>query len=176
MTSPATLAPEKPEVRTLPALDSVAVCAGAAAAVDALFSDDMTLVERLQKAHQVQEDLDQRVRKVRAERDAAAWTLHTGYRCRKGASIADALGVGRTRWKSIRDRIKALPVEPAPVADAPNALPRLAARAAVLQAQLDRALEIRKDAAKRLNLPRAEIGRLLDLDPSRVSHLLSKKK
>lgn len=175
MTSPATLAPEKPEVRTLPALDTAAVCKGAADAVDALFSPDMTLEERLVKAHRVQEELDKRVRKVRAERDAAAWTLYTEYRCRKGASIADALGVGRTRWKSIRDRIKDA-VAPDPVPDAPTALPRLAARTAVLQAQLDRALAIRKAAADELDLPRAEIGRMLGLDASRVSHLLAPKK
>lgn len=176
MTSTAELAPDRPEVRTLPALDAVAVCKGATDDVDALFPAGMTAEERLLKAHDVAQDLEKRVQRAIAKRDAAAWTLETRYHCRRGTSIADALGVGRTRWKTIRDRIKAMDVEPDPIPNAPEALPRLAAKAARLQVQRDRALEIRKAAAAELDLPRAEIGRMLGLDASRVSHLLAPKK
>jgi ubiquitin len=176
MTTATAETPARPEVRELAALDIDAARRGADEWVAHRIGTAQTAEDRLKQANDLVADLARAAVKARQKRDAAAWTLETEYHCRRGASIADALGVGRTRWKSIRDRFKAADVKPDLVPHAPERLPVLAYRVAQLEAQEKAALKVRQRAASELaaaGVSKAAIARMIDRDPARVSHLIA---
>lgn len=105
-------------------------------------------------------------------RDRAAWTIVNSYHVRRGAKIPEALGVNRTAWKKIRDRLTSRSVEAVP--DAVERLPALAAAAAVWRARLEAATNVRDEAVRKLialDWANHDIARLIERDPSRVSTL-----
>lgn len=98
-----------PEVKNLPPLDTAQVEADAAAWVDErltrasadgaamVAADAASLVLREERAAE----------KARHERDHTACGLLAHYTVRRGADVAGALGVQRSRWNTIRDRAAA---------------------------------------------------------------------
>lgn len=169
--------PALPEVKTLPALDrAVAAAAATDLVAETLAPAGADLTERAKLAAAALEVVHQQLTKVRAKRDAAAWTVETCYHARRAASISRALGVGRTRWKAIRDRLALQP--PRPVHDAPRVLPKLAAQTVLLEAQ-ERLLIAARDTSLRAlkeqtGMTNAAASRLIGRDPARVSHLMKR--
>lgn len=163
----------KPEVRELPALDSQAASADADTWVTTQLADaPLEPVEWARATNKLVERLSADYAAAMADRNAAAWTLHTHYRVRRGASIPAALGVGRARWQTIRE--EQARINPAAVADAPAVLPALATRAAQIHARLHAAVEIRRQAIAALSdagMSGAEIGRQLGRNAGRISHI-----
>lgn len=177
MTTTAEKAPGLPEVKSLPFLDVAAASAPAAAHVAAILKpagDD--LAERARLAAGAIDRQEKELAEVRARRDAAAWTIENHYHARRAASMSRALGVGRTRWKAIKDRLALNP--PAPVPDAPEVLPELAAKTVLLQATVNLLHEHRDEAARALKaatgMTNADVARLIGRDPARVSHLMKR--
>jgi len=177
MTTTAEKAPARPEVKSLPFLDVPATEAQAeqlvAEFLAGTFSD---LTMRVTSIAAELDRLEKRLVAVRTRRDAAAYTIETCYHARRAASLSRALGVGRTRWKAIKDKLAANP--PKPVKDAPKVLPKLAAETVLLQAQVrllheerDRTLHALKETT---GISNAEASRLIGRDPARVSHLMKR--
>lgn len=203
MSTPLTEAAE--DVRTLPRLDETSISEAAQAWVASRMSECADAEDRAKTAAQLVIKEDKATEKVRAERDAAACTLSAYYRVRRGADIPGALGVNRTRWKNIRDRVAAqhgftravedrsgktrvvgswddlmaAGYEFPRVPNAPAVLPGLAKQAETHAQRAEFARRARDAAARELGEQRgwsnARIARLIGRDASRVSHIKHKE-
>lgn len=160
------------EVRNLPRLDEAPIAKAAQAWVTQRLSEHTDPEARATAAAKIVATEGRAADRARAARDAAAHTIVTRYRVRRGADIAGALGVNRTRWKAIRDSQAEL--DPAPVDNAPEVLPNLAA-AAEKHAQRAEAARVARDEAAGVLLAEgrsnAEVAKMIGVDPSRVSHI-----
>lgn len=167
------------EVRNLPVLNTDAIATEAAAWVDSRLEGLTDAEEVAKQAARIVLSEDRAAEKERIKRDAAAYTLETGYRLRRGANLAGAMGVQRSRLMVIRRKMK----EQAdagrfkPVPDAEKVLPRLAKKAAEHNARVA-AARVRRDAAVdqlvAAGWKGARIAEIVGTDPSRVSHIKHK--
>lgn len=165
------------EVRTLPQLDAAAITAAAAAWVDARIKDLTDSEDLARVAAKIATREFATTEDVRVERDAAAYTVATTYRLRRGANMPGALGVNRNRWKVIRDKQKELAESGqwrGPIDNALEVLPKLAAKAALHNARSEAARKVMYAATRQLSAlgwTNAAIGELIGRDASRVSHI-----
>lgn len=185
MTTTAEKAPELPEVKSLPFLDVPATEARAKQMVAKFLAEaaDDAPADRIRAIADTLDRLETRLAKVRIRRDAAAYTIEAYHprppgkvNMARAASLSQALGVGRTRWKAIKDRLSQDP--PALVPNAPKVLPKLAEETVLLQVQVD-LLHHERDRAlydlkQTTGITNAEASRLIGRDPARVSHLMKR--
>ncbi len=135
-----------------------------------------------------------KVDKHRPIRDEAAFSIAAHYRVRRGAGLADALGVNRTRLKAMKDKYAAgrgygswdqltatNPAAVSDVPDAPKVLEDHATKVARANGRFAAARDVRDAAVRELLAMQDEDGNavwknvavstLIGVDPSRVSHI-----
>lgn len=159
------------DIWSLPLLDVDAAVAGAEEYVAGVLpAPTATAEHRARAAADLLETLNTDATRARALRDAAAVTVMTTYRVRRGANMPGALGVVRARWKAIRD--EQARVQPADVPDALEHLGEYAAAAAQANARIAAATTARHKAIADLiaeGRTNVEIAKAARLDPSRIS-------
>lgn len=176
MTTSMTEKQKLPEVTTLPPLDEAEVAALAERLhAEMLAARPTAPRERLAHVAQCIEAASKNLASARARRNAAAYTVATQYRVRRGASMPAALGFGRNRWKVIRDQMAAEP--PKPVPDALAALPSASLNAAAYTRLLDVLYGDRVEAIAALkaaeDVSNVEVAELVGCHPGRVAHLVA---
>lgn len=166
-----------PEVKTLPPLNVEKITAEAQAWVRERLHGLTDPVEIAKASSKIKAAEDATAEKWRQKRNAAAYALKTRYRLRRGADLAGALGMQRSRLMVVHRKTQALvasghtlPHIEDPVAE----LPTLAARTAKHQGRADAANQARTEAVWALidaDWSNKRIADLIGVHPSQVSHI-----
>jgi hypothetical protein len=166
-------APTKPEVKTLPRLDTEKVEHEAREWVDALMAGLETPEARAKAAADLERDEEKQAQRWAKKLEATVHTLTTAYWLRRGAGLAEAIGLPRSSLMVIRKRAAARGHDLVP--DAPKVLPKVAYHAAIHSARQAYARKLRDAAALELvqdhGWTNAAAGELIGRDQSRISHL-----
>lgn len=162
----------KPEVTSLPPLDIEKVTQDAKEWIDRALAGVATAEGRAAAASDLERDEAKQAARWKKKREAAVHTLTVAYRLRRGAGLAEALGVPRSSLMVIRKRAAAAGHDLIPEAD--KVLPSVARHAATHIAREEYARRLRDAAVLELveaEWTNAKIGELIGRDQSRVSHI-----